>query len=194
MKVLELKITPRDKPFPHLFFSKVFTDEAYEYLLANMPAMSKCTTLDSPKYKKFRRIYPLADKPEFDNIYGALMDPGLRNSLMQLLQVDRLCYPQPSILRDLPGYNIDAHTDASFKVMTVVLFLPGDASQKLLGTRLLDKKKPTYVKQLGFFPNTGVAFKVTKSSWHDVQPTPEDSGIRDTLQICYFDTPERAFK
>jgi hypothetical protein len=192
LKILELKITPREKPFPHLYFPQVFTEETYEYILANLPIISKCTTLDN--YKEFRRVYTLADKPEFIEVNAALTDHKLRDTLAKLLNIDRMCFPQASIFRDLPGYSIAPHTDASFKIMSMILFLPGDDSQKMLGTRLLDKHIPTYVKQLGFFPNTGFAFKVTKFSWHDVQTTPEDSGLRDTLQTCYFDTPDRLFK
>jgi len=175
VKILELKITPRDDPFPHLFFSRVFTDEAYEMLLSTLPTGE---TLPGT-----RRVYSIDGR-----FKEALLDPVLKDSFSKLLETEYISFPKVILTKDTPGFFITPQVGSIFRIMTVIIFLPEDTSQKMLGNRLfkMEDHKPTFMKQFGFFPNTGFAFKNTEESWHDL---PTIDSLRHTLQIYYLDTP-----
>jgi hypothetical protein len=192
-----MQVIKRTEPWPHLFIERAFSGPEYADILDNLPDIKDFTTLAT--YKEHRRVYPLAQCESGSLLAGinnALTSEAFVKTVSELLDVNRPMYPKPALIYDLPGYSIKPHCDASFKVATMIIFLPEDDRQKMLGTHLLKREggKITTRKQLGFFPNTGFAFKVTKTSLHDVPDTPPKSGIRRTLHICFFDTPGREFK
>jgi hypothetical protein len=187
----------RTEPWPHLFFQRAFKPEVYTEIQDNLPSLKRFTTLDT--YKEYRRVWALSSAEAgtfWHDVNTVFTSNMFRDEISTLLKVDKPLYPKPALIYDLPGYEIGPHRDASFKAATMLIYLPEDSSQKMLGTRLLKKEDGefTFRKQLGFFPNTGVAFKPDARSWHDVPKTPPSSGIRKTLHICFFDTPEREFK
>lgn len=192
---LVFEATAREDPFKYAYFSQVFSNDLYAKVLENIPSRKACTTLDSRAYKKYRRIYRLDESvsPFWIALNDTLKSDRVKEYIFGLLGIEREAYPRIAVVRDLPGYNIQPHSDADFKVCTVMFYLPSNALQKMLGTRLLSADGNN-IKQMGFFPNTGLAFEVNDVSWHDRPATPPDSGIRDSLIICYFDTPTREFR
>lgn len=190
--MLKLRGKLREKPWPHLYLDTVFEDEVYKDLLGSLPPVERCKPLGG--YPN-RLVWPLAGKKGlWGDIRDAISSSELTQALCHQLDVKVPAYPKAAICRDLPGYSIKPHVDASFKVMTLIMYLPDDMSQKWQGTRLLEKEgdEIVYAKQLGFFPNVGLAFNPRMpGTWHEVHPV---ETLRTTLHVCYFDTPERAFK
>ena len=187
---MRLKAIFRDDPWPHLFIEEVFDSTVYMQILKHIPPLKKMKLLGG--YPN-RKIAPLVERQGFwGEIRAALESSELTKALSDKLGVTKECWPKAAICRDLPGYYLAPHADASFKVMTLIAYLPEDNSQGMEGIRLLKRVggKITNIKQLGFFPNVGLAFKVTKDSWHEVGHVAQGK-TRDSIQICYFDTPER---
>lgn len=190
--MLKLKAIHREKPWPHLFFEEVFEEIIYPELLEHLPPTNRLRML---KGYPNRKICPLVGRQGFwGEVRKALTSEKLTEALKKRLGITKDCYPKAAICRDLPGYYIAPHTDASYKVMTLVIFLPKDDSQHQLGTVLFGREdgKIITAKQLGFFPNVGFAFKVTSESWHEVSHVPPGKP-RDTIQVCYFSTPKQGW-
>ena len=92
-------------------------------------------------------------------------------------------YPQPVLYADFDGYAIKPHPDTRRKVLTMLIYMPEDESQRDLGTTVY-KISPMGVfawksyglvkeKTAPFLPNTGFAFVVIHpahnllhTSWH----------------------------
>jgi hypothetical protein len=92
-------------------------------------------------------------------------------------------FPRPVLYTDLDGYAIKPHPDTRRKVLTMLIYMPDDESQRDLGTTVY-KISPMGVfawksyglvkeKTAPFLPNTGFAFVVIHpahnllhTSWH----------------------------
>lgn len=189
--MLQVKAKFRDHPWDHLYLESVFTEEVYDQIVHTKPMLKRCKPL--PGYAD-RMVWPLKGATGFwGQVRDAITHPDLMDSIAKRLGVTRKFYPKVAVCRDLPGYIIPPHVDATFKTMTFLVYIPDGLTQKLLGTRLLKKEDGefTFAKQVGFFPNVGIAFKPSPGSWHEVPMTMQEDGIRDTLHVCCFDTPER---
>ena len=106
-------------------------------------------------------------------------------------------YPQPVLYADFDGYAIKPHPDTRRKVLTMLIYMPEDESQRELGTTVY-KISPMGVfawksyglvkdKTAPFLPNTGFAFVVIHpthnllhTSWHG----------RDTISIDNRQAPD----
>jgi hypothetical protein len=188
--MMELRAGPRENPWPHLFFFQVFKKKFYPQLNEFMPAIKDMGQLRGGTYPN-RYIYPLKDSKVlfWQEVNAAVTHKNFQKPLFELLGITQPAWPKAALTRDLPGYQIAPHPDANFKVATVLFYLPADHTQCKLGTLLIGPEK---IKQVGFFPNTGLAFKTTKKSIHEVKTVPEGPP-RNCLQICFFDTPERTW-
>src|SRR5260370_20110051 len=89
-------------------------------------------------------------------------------------------YPQPVLYADFEGYAIKPHPDTRRKVVTMMLYMPDDESQRELGTTVY-KVSPMGVfawktyglvkdKTFPFLPNSGAAFVVIHPP-HSLLPT-----------------------
>lgn len=151
-----------DAPFFHLVLDRVFPDETYAAMLANMPAASdyrpmhgRSKTLDLPDGTRTRVKIDLFPeyvrhlKPEkraiWDVVGRALCSAEVRDAFVRRLAPalkrrfgpgysDVAMFPIPVLTRDVPGYLITPHTDTHWKGMTVQLYLPADLSTKHVGT------------------------------------------------------------
>jgi hypothetical protein len=114
-----------------------------------------------------------------------------------------VAYPKSSLIRNLGEYEIRPHPDGSSKIVTMQFYLPRDLTQLDLGTALYERhlfKLKTLicpqsrfekVKQFPFRPNSGYGFAVSRKSFHGREPIPTGAGVRNTLLLIYYDTPEK---
>ncbi len=118
-------------------------------------------------------------------------------------------YPQPVLYADFDGYAIKPHPDTRRKVLTVLIYMPEDESQRELGTSVY-KISPMGVfawktyglvkeKTAAFLPNTGFAFVVIHpahsllhTSWHGRETISLDNAKpRMTLLNTWYAKPPK---
>ncbi len=151
-----------DTPFYHLVLGRIFPDDVYAAMLANMPA-----GLDYRPMHGRSKGHDLADgthtrakidlfpeyirhlKPEkralWDLVGRALCSSAVRDAFVRRLApalehrfgpgyAKVGMFPIPVLTRDIPGYLITPHTDTHWKGITVQLYLPRDRSITHIGT------------------------------------------------------------
>jgi hypothetical protein len=98
-------------------------------------------------------------------------------------------YPIPILTRDGAGYNINIHSDALSKGITVQFYLPRDESIAHVGTvfhtELPDGERPR-VSKMRFWPNTGYAFAVDHNTHHSVDLVGPEVRTRDSILLTYY--------
>jgi hypothetical protein len=156
-----------ETPFYHLVLERVFPDEVYEAMLANMPEASDYrpmhgrakgadladgthTRVKIDLLPEYIRHLPPAKRALWDVVGRALCERGVRDAFVRRLAQplkrrfgDRYSkvgmYPIPVLTRDIPGYLITPHPDTSWKGITVQLYLPPDRSMTHIGTIFHEK-------------------------------------------------------
>jgi len=151
-----------ETPFLHLVLDRVFPDDVYAAMVANMPSASdyrpmhgrsRGLDLDDGTHTRVKidlfgeYIWHLPpDKRAIWSIVGrALCSSKVRNAFSRRLAPalerrfgegngDVGLYPVPVLTRDIPGYRIPPHTDTRWKGITVQLYLPRDRSTPHIGT------------------------------------------------------------
>lgn len=124
------------------------------------------------------------------NVTLAVRSPNWQNIAPKL-------YMRMELNRDISGYAIGPHTDAPYKWITMLYYLPKDASMSTAGTQIVRSNKGTsqkeskwmdpkdkqwqIVKQAPFIPNTVMAFAICDKSWHAV-PKVGSKAVRNTIQ------------
>jgi hypothetical protein len=158
-----------DGPFGHLVLDRVFPDDVYAALLANMPnatdyrpmhgrskghdlADGTHTRVKIDLFPEYIRHLPPEKRGIWQVIGQALCSPALRDAFVHRLgpALERRfgagyanigMYPVPVLTRDIPGYLITPHTDTRWKGITVQLYLPRDHSTTHIGT-IFHEKRP----------------------------------------------------
>jgi len=216
-----------EKPYPHLIFPGFFSEEIYKRLLSSWPDLDRYVDLNGARTRK---QYTLWDKrveagdPERTALWRAVSDAlsaseieqALREKLDKGLRIRAKgsgegwpvpMYPQPVLYADFDGYAIKPHPDTRRKVLTVLIYMPEDASHPELGTAVF-KISPMGVfnwksyglvkeKTAPFVPNTGFAFVVIHpahnllhTSWHGRDTISIDnSKPRMTILNTYYAKP-----
>ena len=213
-------------PFPHLMMQRCFPESRYDEIVANLPDDSFYEPLihkdsvredgTSPRIQaslaedrlpllpegRQREIWTaITNAFRADEVKLAFMrklEPGLRERHTGPLESIE-AYSRPALNRDVAGYEILPHPDTKAKVMSGLLYLPADESQRALGTSLYAplpsipglKKRFRNVKTVPFAPNSGLIFAVTKRSFHGREPLSEGCGVRNYLALTYYDDPTR---
>jgi len=157
-----------DNPFTHLVFERVFPDDIYAQMLANMPSATDYrpmhgrskghdltdgthTRVKIDLFPEYIRHLPPQKRALWDLVGRALCSPPVREAFKRRLAAPLQrrfgpgyaktgMYPIPILTRDIPGYLITPHTDTRWKGITVQLYLPRDASTAHIGTIFHDKK------------------------------------------------------
>lgn len=94
--------------------------------------------------------------------------------------------PYTTLFRDVGGYRISIHPDSPRKAITTQFYLPGDDSQRHLGTRFHSRDETgqfTLARTMVFAPNSGYAFAVTPHSHHSVATLQPGDRPRDSLMV-----------
>jgi hypothetical protein len=154
--------TASDAPFTHLVFDRVFPDDIYASMLANMPeatdyrpmhgrskghdlADGTHTRVKIDLFPEYIRHLPPQKRAVWDLVGRALCARPVRDAFVRRLAapLERRfgarfakigMYPIPILTRDIPGYLITPHTDTRWKGITVQLYLPRDRSTAHIGT------------------------------------------------------------
>ena len=153
---------PNDTPFTHLVLDRVFPDDVYAAMLANMPeaadyrpmhgrakghdlADGTHTRVKIDLYPEYIRHLPAEKRAVWDIVGRALCSAAVRDAFVRRLApaLQRRfgpayskvgMYPIPVLTRDIPGYLITPHPDTKWKGITVQLYLPRDRSTAHIGT------------------------------------------------------------
>jgi hypothetical protein len=153
---------PSDAPFTHLVLDRVFPDDVYAAMLANMPdtadyrpmhgrakghdlADGTHTRVKIDLFPEYIRHLPLQKRAVWDVVGRALCTAEVRDAFKRRLApaLQRRfggayarvgMYAIPVLTRDIPGYLITPHPDTRWKGITVQLYLPRDESISHVGT------------------------------------------------------------
>jgi hypothetical protein len=156
-----------DAPFTHLVLDRVFPDDIYALMLANMPeandyrpmhgrskghdlADGTHTRVKIDLFPEYIRHLPPQQRAVWDIVGRALCSRPVKEAFVRRLApaLERRfgggyatigMYPIPILTRDIPGYLITPHTDTRWKGITVQLYLPRDASTTHIGTIFHEK-------------------------------------------------------
>jgi hypothetical protein len=156
-----------DSPFTHLVLDRVFPDDVYASMLANMPealdyrpmhGRSKGhdltdgthTRVKIDLFPEYIRHLPPQKRAVWDVVGRALCSRPVRDAFVRRLAIplERRfgpgyartgMYPIPILTRDIPGYLITPHTDTRWKGITVQLYLPRDRANTNIGTIFHEK-------------------------------------------------------
>jgi len=151
-----------DAPFIHLVLDRVFPDDVYAAMLANMPeaadyrpmhgrskghdlADGTHTRVKIDLFPEYIRHLPPEKRAVWDVVGRALCSAAVRDAFKRRLScaLERrfgsghaatAMYPIPVLTRDIPGYLITPHTDTRWKGITVQLYLPRDRAATHIGT------------------------------------------------------------
>src|SRR5271166_5983629 len=153
--------TSSESPFTHLVFDRVFPDDVYALMLANMPEVTDYrpmhgrakghdledgthTRVKIDLYPEYIRHLPPQKRAIWDVVGRALCSPQVCDAFVRRLAPPLArrfgpgfakvgMFPIPVLTRDIPGYLITPHTDTRWKGITVQLYLPRDSSHTNLG-------------------------------------------------------------
>src|SRR5271166_149510 len=156
------KAVASDAPFYHLVLDRVFPDDIYAAMLANIPAASDYrpmhgrskgldladgthTRVKIDLFPEYIRGLPPEKRAVWDMVGRALCSQEVKQAFVQRLAPGLRrrfgagfdwvgMYPIPILTRDIPGYQIWPHTDTRWKGITVQLYLPRDDSTSDIGT------------------------------------------------------------
>jgi len=153
---------PSDMPFTHLVLDRVFPDDIYALMLANMPEVldyrpmhgrskghdlsdGTHTRVKIDLFPEYIRHLPPQKRAVWDLVGRALCCRAVKQAFIRRLAapLERRfgaryakigMYPIPILTRDIPGYMITPHTDTRWKGITVQLYLPADDANTDIGT------------------------------------------------------------
>jgi hypothetical protein len=156
-----------EAPFTHLVFDRVFPDDVYAAMLANMPIASNYrpmhgrakghdladgthTRVKIDLFPEYVRHLPPEKRAVWDVVGRALCSPRVCEAFMRRLAPALArrfgpgfskvgMFPIPVLTRDIPGYLITPHTDTRWKGITAQLYLPRDDSNMNIGTIFHEK-------------------------------------------------------
>jgi hypothetical protein len=181
-KILNAPVKPW--PFPHIFVPNVFPDIFYRDLLANLPADPQYSTGKSNyKGRKFADPKHL-DLFRSDAWTRIAMEPFKRNIQARFTSKPAI-YTDLRLIRDGENYSIGPHTDAPWKILSYLFYLPPDNTLQEHGTSIYLPKDPSFTCPGGphhpydrfdriftapFLPNSLFAFFKTDWSFHGVEP------------------------
>ncbi len=151
-----------DAPFTHLVLERVFPDNVYAAMLANMPeaadyrpmhgrakgndlADGTHTRVKIDLFPEYIHHLPAQKRALWQVVGGALCSAAVKDAFVRRLApalarrfgagyANVGMYPIPVLTRDIPGYRITPHTDTRWKGITVQLYLPRDRSTTHIGT------------------------------------------------------------
>lgn len=174
-------------PFPHIYVRDVFPDDFYAEMLANLPSAgdySESTTryngrqfADPTKID----IFSTLNTPSFEGIASAPFERFISKRFSGSLST----YTDLRLIRDRENYSIGPHTDAPWKILSYLFYLPPDSYLSEHGTSIYLPRDPSFrcpggphhpfdqftrIATAPFEPNTLLAFFKTNYSFHGVEP------------------------
>ena len=201
-------------PFPHLYVQDIFSDIFYSQIQKNLPAQNLMTSLpelypEQPGFKNYKDRYVMDfNKDESINkiekkkqdFWRAIRKTFIKGEVANLLRSKFQHYlnmrfklisdvkfdVEMLLINDKKNYSLGPHTDHPRKVISLLLYLPKDLSQKEDGTSIYIAKDPDFIsshKEYGhfnkdlfhkvitmpFIPNSAFCFIKTNNSFHGAE-------------------------
>lgn len=191
-------------PFPHFFIENVFPDDFYHQLISNLPPHDDYASgVNHYNGRKF------AD-PAATGELGFLLSQDFLHSVISTFRPHFLeRFPSGKfipkqdlrLILDSENYAIGPHTDAPWKVVSLLFYLPCDFELESLGTSIYIPKDRSFTCPGGphhkfpdftriytapFIPNSLFGFFKTSDSFHGVEPI-KISCRRDVLLWNLYD-------
>lgn len=174
-------------PFPHIYVSNVFPDDFYSKLIASLPPTQDYKGVQG-KYKG-RTFAETAAVECLDvcrtGTFADICRFPFKKYIEKRCGPDFTGFTELRLVLDSENYSIGPHTDAPWKVLSYLFYLPNDTTPPSLGTSLFlprqeDFRCPggphhpfePFVKTYTapFLPNSCFAFFKTDFSFHGVEP------------------------
>jgi len=173
-------------PFPHFHAFNIFPSDFYEHLLSTLPADADYTASDASDYngRRFASVDGLPLRDAF--LSRDFMKRIVRMFGPHFPKVEGNVIPELRLIRDGQHYFIGPHTDAPWKLISLLFYLPPSGSNlNDIGTSLYTPRDPTFrclggphhpfelfyrVHTAPFRPNSCLGFLKTSHSFHGVEP------------------------
>jgi hypothetical protein len=212
-------------PFPYVYVKDVFPTELYQQILDHIPENNKLKTLHelgrvTANYSEKRKAMPLdtqgvsvLNKTRSHKLWLSISDwiasPEFQDVITQKFRSflsSRFQDQKPKLstssffISDQVGYELGPHTDAAWKVITLLFYLPSDNSLSHLGTSVYKHINPDFectgeshynrsefklCKTCEFLPNTMFGFFRTSTSFHGVEPLVQHDVVRNTITVQF---------
>ena len=208
-------------PYPHILVHDVFPEEFYRELRKHLPPGSAYKSLKAmgrvgSDYSDQRFVLPLTPdevsmlsepyRSFWDQTAQWLLGGPFGQILLQKfgpLLAHR--FPNPAaveyhhealVIQDRTNYKLGPHTDSPAKVLSLLFYLPANASMPHLGTSMYVPKDPSFTCPGGqhhafagfvrlltmpYVPNTLLGFMKTPNAFHGVEPISEPNIERALL-------------
>jgi hypothetical protein len=216
-------------PFPHILVREVFEPALYRAMLEHllppelMQPIKQVRSVGS-EYSEQRFVFPLAPEPLgklpppylgfWEGFAAWLLDLPLAYALLDKFAPfvrerfgaePPVFYNESMLVDDRTQYSLGPHTDALNKLITLLFYLPADASRPHLGTSIYAPRDPAFrcpggphypfemferVVTMPYVPNTLFAFFKTDNSFHGVEPL-RDENVR--RHLLFYDLKSDAF-
>jgi len=176
-------------PFPHFFARNVFSSDIYGQLLKALPLDSEYKSHEASDYNG-RRFADIAPTFPFHDL---LLSRQFTKRIVRMFgahfpKFEGNVVPELRLIRDGQHYFIGPHTDAPWKLISLLFYLPpSDPNVPPLdiGTSFYTPKNPAFrcpggphhsfddfhrIHTLPFEPNSCLGFLKTDQSFHGVEP------------------------
>lgn len=178
----------KNYPYPHFYCENVFPDQFYRELLASLPAEAAYSNRTTRYHGR-----QFADPTE-NPALSFMSEPDFVQNILKIFAPwvhQRYCNNKLEVFHDLrlvrdgQGYQIGPHTDAAWKLVSLLFYLPEDYALERLGTSIYTPKDPNFTCAGGphhsfdnfnlaytapFAPNSCFGFWKTSNSFHGVEP------------------------
>jgi hypothetical protein len=173
-------------PFPHIYVENVFPRKYYDDLLNCLPAAHEYAGVEG-KYKG--RIFHEGDLPILEPLRSQnwvdIATFSFKKEIGKKWGTTPRCSTDLRLVLDGENYSIGPHTDARFKILSFLFYLPNLTTTEDLGTSIYLPKQqdfrceggPHYrhedfveIYRAPFRSNSLLAFFKTDFSFHGVEP------------------------
>jgi len=206
-------------PYPHIYVRDVFPREYYAELLRRLPApeffkpLSEARGTHGYPERSILTLSPesLGTLPEPGRTFWSELSGWFLGGGFGRLVIDKFAsslgerfkdpppvemFGEALLVEDRTRYALGPHTDHPSKVLSVLFYLPRDASQAHLGTSIYVPKDAEFTCEGGphhdyglfermttmpFLPNSLFAFVKTSRSFHGVEPVMHSNVRRHLL-------------
>ena len=207
-------------PYPHFYVQDIFPPDFYRKLQAMLPDPQAMLPIAQvrpvkgynerfvmefggpqhaglPEAKRafWSDFYAMLTAGRFGNVVLGKFGPFVEQRFGRDPNLE--LYDEALLVQDVTDYRLGPHSDAPHKVITLLFYLPGDDTQRHLGTSMYVPKDPNFrcpggphykhasfdrVWTMPFLPNSLFAFVKSDVSFHGVEPV-QDAGCRRWLLL-----------
>jgi hypothetical protein len=212
----------RRYPYPHFYIEEIFPADWYKNLLAHLPhtrhyrRLNETGTVTAGAYpERYVCELPTAflaeraadrESSPWAILSRVLSGPDFAQRVLALFADDAIArfgvdaeldyQVQSQLVRDFSNYSIAPHTDTPRKLVSLLFYLPSDASLRSLGTSIYVPNDPAFrcdgtvhhsfddfkrVTTMPYLPNSLFAFFKTDNSFHGVERIDRKKTQRDSI-------------